>query len=279
MVGYKQEKILRLIIDQHLTQAEICRRLKMTKPRVSLIVKQLKNKSLISYGRFPQETKGGGGHPGRVFASLSKQQNKHLIRLHGQVFSLKILNGSQVYDSTMKLNRVLEFESHKIQLFPKKLIVHSWPGLEFLGISSQEAHDRSLPYWKALFDRLEKRLNILIFKPGSTYIKEIKAGHYAEENNGLAQDLRNRRQALHLKGGDGLGWLITDMSKGMPELETIHPLFSKADMAAIKPLFDDLRLNCPGMSFSLFKAGLVEALRPQPAPDSEKLKGKDTYFG
>ena len=280
-MGQRQDQIRKLIIEDHLSQAEICRRLKMAQPRVSLIMKQLKQKGLISPGRFPQKTPGGVVTPGPVFPTSRSQH--HLIRLHGQVFSLKILNGSRIYDSTMKLNQIFDFEGHKVQLFPKKAVIHSWPGLEFVADTPAAAHERSRGYWLALFQRLEKRLNVLIFKPGHTRVKEIKAGHYAEENNGLAQDMKDRKQALHFKGGDGLEWLITDFSKGIPELETVHPLFSQADMTNIKPFFDDLRANCPGMTFSLFKAGLKEALGlGQPSTDqpaAEKLKSKDTYFG
>jgi hypothetical protein len=53
-----------------------------------------------------------------------------------------------------------------------------------------------------------------------------------------------------------------------------------ADMAAIKPFFDDLRVSCPGMTFSMFKAALIEILKPQQHYDAtEKLNNKDNYFG
>lgn len=304
MLGVRQSQILRLICVDHLTQIEICQRLKMKPPRVCLIIKQLKEKGLISYGRNPHKIVGGGGHPRPLTCNLNRTtllENAHLIRLHGQVFELKILNGSRIYDSTMKLNQVLDFESHKIQLMRDKLIVHGWPGLEFIGKSGQEAHERSRPYWLALFQRLEKRLNVLIFKAGHTQIREVKTGHYAEMNNGLAADLKRRREALHFKGGDGVEWLLSDMSKGVPELEAVHPVFSQRDIDTLKPMFDDIRTKNPGITFTAFSSAVHDRImrgetRIKEIEDyimkttglsnsennvfkTQKLKDKDTYFG
>jgi hypothetical protein len=240
---------------------------------------KLREKGLISGGVFHRKRK--GGVPTLENPSTGTQR-QHLIRLHGQEFSLKVLNASPKFRDLSKLG-VIDFEGHKVQLFPSLVIVHSFSGLEFVAESSQAAYTRSVPYWLALFERLEKALNVLIFKEGTTQIKQLKA-HYAEENNELAQDLKAGSQRLRLIGKDSQTWLITDLSKGTPELETIHPQLSLNDMAAIKPFFDDLRQFCPGMTFSAFKEGFKEALglsQPlYPGPQAEASPmAKPDYIG
>lgn len=279
MGGDIQNQVYKMLISEGVIQSRIAQRLNISRQRVSVIVKKLIEKGYISGGILHRKQKGGVVTPVLSRTGTQGQQN-HLMRLHGQVFSLKILNGSPKF-TEMSKSPILEFEGHKVQLFPKKLIVHSFPGLEFMGLTAMEAYQHSVPYWRALFERLEKALNILIFKAGSEHIKQIKH-HVAQENNEIAVYARRIHDRIAFKGPDGIGWLLSDFSKTI-ELECVHPAYAVRDMEAIQPFMDDLRTKCPGMTFTGFRDLIIEVLRPpQPAADlqpAETLKGKDIYFG
>ena len=278
-----EKKVYDLLISEGLNQKTIGQRLGISKQRVSYLVGRLTKKGLISGGILHRKQKGGVVTPETPSTGTQGQhfQKKHLIRLHGQVFTARILNSSPKYEGLKRKPTIL-FEGHKVQLLSGLVVIHSWPGLQFIGQTPEEAHDRSKSYWLPLFYRLEKYLNVLIFKAGSTQIREIKAGHYAEPDNGLALNLKERREAFHLVGGDGIEWLLADFSHGKVEIETLHPTLAMRDMMVLQPFFDDLRVNCPGMTFSLFKEGLKGVLglsQPEPMPEPQESNLKPDYIG
>jgi predicted transcriptional regulator len=293
-MGVKQQEILRLISEEHLTQKEICSRLKMSKPRVSLIVKQLKQKGLISEGRFPQKMEGGGTPQTFTYVPNKGQQ---IIRLHGQILEVKILNSSQKYEGILKGRDMLEFEGHQIQLFPEKVVIHSYEGLEFTAPTAKQARAAAKPYWMALIGRLEKSLGVLALKPRNTRILYDRE-HYGYVNNELAKEAIARHEKLNFEAPeDGKIYLTADLSPGTPELETLHPKTALPDMEAFQPLFDDVRAHNRGITFTAFSQVIHDRIvrgenrikeiedylialgGASSAHDSEKLKARDTYFG
>lgn len=278
MAADKKELIYHLILEEGLSQRKAAQRLGICQSRVFQYVQKLRIEGRISGGILPRKREGGVLTPPGASTGTQGQHflKTHPARLHGQVFSARVLEATPRYFSYMKLNGgVLDFEGHKAQLFPGKLVIHAWPGLEFVGDDQDKAHKRSESYWLALLERLEIFLNIIIFKAGSTQIREEKA-HYAEKGNEWAASLRDEGQRWAFKGGSGITWLITDFSNGANELEFTDPTLSRNDMAAVKPMLDDLRVNCPGMTFSRV-LGLFEGfLAP---PGTEKDIRKQDYIG
>lgn len=249
MIGVKQEEILRLILDEHLTQKEICYRLNMTFPRVSLIVKQLKEKGLLSQGRFPSKMAGGGGVNVHI---LDTTQGQRPIRLHGQIIEARILNSSQRYGARLRSADLIEFEGHNIQLFPDKVVIHSQEGLEFCAPTAPQARRLSRPYWLELLGRLEKFLGVLILKGQNTRLSFARE-HYGYVGNELAKDAKDRHEKLNFRAPeDGKIYLTADLSPGEPELETQHPRTALPDMGAFQPMFDDVRANNRGITFTAF---------------------------
>jgi hypothetical protein len=258
-------------------------------------VKQLKQKGLISEGRFPQKMQGGGGPQTSAYVPKTGQ---HPMRLHGQILEVKILNSSPQYARTRKARDVLDFEGHKIQLLPDKLIIHSQEGLEFTAQTAKKAREAAIPYWQAVIGRLEKSLGVLMLKPRNTKII-YKREHYGYVGNELATDAVKRRAKLNFRAPeDGKIYLTADLSPGEPELETIHPKTALPDMEAFQPMFDDVRANNPGITFTSFSRVIHDRIirgekrikeiedfimaayqPPTDQPAAEKLKSKDTYFG
>lgn len=129
---------------------------------------------------------------------------------------------------------------------------------------------------------------------GSLQVSLVRS-EYAEVGNELAKDYMREKKALLLEGSDGKAWLKIDHSKGLPELETVHPNSAQVDMdEAVRPFFEDLRRD--PCTLSDLKAEikhiaigmqtliehdrlLVNLLTPRPEPEQSEVFVRPDYLG
>ena len=86
-----------------------------------------------------------------------------------------------------------------------------------------------------------------VLRPGGLLsLSVVKGGEFAELGNELAGRLRREGGVLKVRGFDGKVWLVYDNSRGVPELETVHPSLAQVDMDdKLGPFFEFVRVN-PG---------------------------------
>lgn len=87
-----------------------------------------------------------------------------------------------------------------------------------------------------------ERYGFEVFKDKKCNIKLVNH-HFAEVENGVA--VINKGKKIKIFGTDGKVWLVIDKSTGKPELETVHPVMATDDAKLMDKYYNDLRNNDP----------------------------------
>lgn len=137
------------------------------------------------------------------------------------------------------------FKGFLWDFFPSAVNIYPEASLGVLGRSALECdkvmRSRLLEAVKGL-ESLGFKLHLL----GSLNLSVVKGGEFAEVGNELARKLKRDGDGLRVKGEDGKVWLLFDQSKGLSELETVHPERAQVDMDdKLAPFFEFIRVN-PG---------------------------------
>lgn len=228
----RQQIVLRMLKEDFLIQAEIARRLKISRPAVCKIIKRLRNKGLLD--NYSNPTKKG------VLPSDPLKAYQQ-IRLHNQRLSIRILINSKFYMRLLKQNNTLNMDNNTIKLYRKCLVIYS--NNSFFGKDAEEADAKSLKYWFKIIHRLQNQFKITLLKDRYTNIK-VTNSHYANIENDLAIQANKRKQYIRIKADDNKTWLLTDNSFNLNELETVHPETAYHDMQqTILPFMKTLHKN------------------------------------
>jgi DNA-binding CsgD family transcriptional regulator len=237
----KQEQgILTLISKEGLTPAQISRRQKCSRQYVYKVINTLIEKGFLDRKHGVLVDKGSTPLPS------VNQIGVHKVRLHGEMWSVRILHDSEHYRQTRVRASSIWLEGNRLVLYRDRLMLYSYQSFE--GNDPDECDALANPYWHRFFLRIEQRYGVLILKNRSENIKRVKA-HYAEMHNELAEDLRKKKEKLRIYSSrDGKEWALFDDSFGLDEAETTHSETPKdartasEDMAGvIQPVFNDYR--------------------------------------
>lgn len=236
-----EEQVLDMISIEYLTPYQIAQRRKTTYQAVYKIIKRLNEK-----GAFNLRLKKRLSTTKKPFYYTGR----NMIRLHGQEFNIKLISKSKKY--IKKNNKIIYVDNNTIRIYKDSIEVLS--NNSFLDHTCQEAHKKSMEYFKRIFMRLENDLGIVIMKDRHQNITQVK-GSYAEINNELATLCIQKKQKIQVRAEDGRIFLLIDDSFNLNEMETVHPDTAKEDMEnKIRPLFVDLRSHDEEITFSkLFK--------------------------
>jgi len=157
-----------------------------------------------------------------------KEPPSHPKRLHGQMFSVKILYYGPYYRKVRDRGNIELFGDFKVHLHKASITLYCLR--DFVAGTAIEAHKDSLEWLVKTLSFLERRWHIMLLKDGYQNIKECRA-HYAEMQNELGRHASEHHDRLNLKAKeDNKVWLSTDRSFSFDELETLHPHTARHDM-------------------------------------------------
>ena len=178
--------------------------------------------------------------------SRGAETSKVTWRLHCNEFSFKILEKPKEWDKKkpkilIKLNRqvrevslnnntyaLLDFlpicvkiTNHEVRFYLN----------EIYGSTPEEVERESIKQMMDILPtitRYLKKIGIVIKKP-SFGVDATNTQHYARENDEIAVAAANNGDSIGVKDKMGEPRVISDASKGVPELEFVHPSYSRDD--------------------------------------------------
>jgi len=227
-------KVYSLIVFDFQTPKQISQRLKIKIGTVYNYITELRKQGKINKDYVSQKPQGCTPK-----SSLLEEQ-KNLIRLHAENYSIKVITKSIFYEQQLQKCNAILLDGHNVRLYPKSIIIFS--GISFYGTSTADCDRQSTEYWRRFLLKLEKKLHVILIKPYVLNVKRTRA-HYAETHNELAEELNKKKEKLYLKGDDGKLWLVVDNSYHLNELECVHPTRSAEDMNLVRNHFQDMRQN------------------------------------
>lgn len=228
-----EKEILDLLTIDFLTIQQIATRRKTSDKAVYKILKKLKQKGAYNIGLQKVEKSRGTIQP--------STKNFNQIRLHGQEFNIKIIWKDYRYKKTLEKCNLIEVDGNTIRLFKGSIEVYS--GQHFYADDEDKATFDSIVYFQKIFRRLEHDLNVILIKPRSQNIRQVK-GEYAEINNEIAKDYNTKKEKLRIYANDdGKLCFLIDNSFNLHEFEAVHPKTSKQDITKVKEVFNDYRDN------------------------------------
>lgn len=227
-----EKDILHLLVDEFLTVKQITSRRKCSHQNVYKIMRSLRKKGAL----------GEGLHMvAQIQGTMQPKASK--VRLHGQEFNIKILWQDEKYQQIFGRSNIIFLDGNTIRLYRNSLEVYS--GQSFFADDERQADRLSIAYWKAFLTRLEHDLKIILVKPRSANVREVKH-EYARTNSEVSEHaIDNHEQIRVFAEEDGKLAFITDDSFGFKEDETVHPETAKPDRRAIDKQVNDWRLRNP----------------------------------
>lgn len=220
------------------------------------------------------------------------------FRLHGADFNIRIIYQDERYEKIRKdRNKIITWVGgHKIVLFKNTIEVYG--KCSFEAECLQKAFYDSLKYWDVLFCKLEAEFKVMLVKPRSNNISCVML-HYAEVNNGVAEEVHREENKLKIYGSDdGKLWCICDFSNKNNEFETVHGERGKQDMEVCQRYLNDWRDNEPPTNSEIMRilrdiveanketaaglsavVALIKPLRTQDKEEGVDLDEKPRYIG
>lgn len=132
------------------------------------------------------------------------------------------------------------FEGFTFDLFERSIVCFAPKDKSWYAESAEDSRQYALFDVTVLIGKLE-RLMGFNFKRKGAYKLRLSKQHYGDVDNDLAK--QRAREGSLLRVSDRSGeWLLIDVSHGVPELETVHPVSASSDMdGVIKPFFNQLK--------------------------------------
>lgn len=271
-----EAKVYSLLVDEFLSPAQISRRLKISKSRVSFLVSSLRKKGFVNavnYTPVNYRCTGQG-----VVNDSRSQSPLHPVRLHGQQFRVSFISTSEAYHRVRARADSKLLMGNRVALYRDSCSVFSYES--FLGVDADDCDRQAGEYWLRFFTRLESDLGVVVLKDRANNVREVKH-HYAETHNELAGDLRRRRSLCRVFGTkDGKEWLLFDDSKGLDEAECTHsenarePRDARDDISLLQNHFNDIRDNASLLLPSQLQSLLQDQARL--AADSARMLHETT---
>ena len=213
----KQEQVFNMLINEGLTQAQISRRLKKSRPMIFKYVKVLIKKGYLKRPEKRGKFKGGVVTPKRV----AKQVNKWTY--HALEFEINPYYFTDRYYTTLKERggKSVFLGAWRYSMYYKKIILWLSSGNDY------KHKDRiSAIMWanKELVKVLEfigKAEGFHLFKPGYHGVKLLK--HHLAFRNAPEHDIvTEKNMFVQFRGNDGKVFLQYDRSNGFKDREYVH---------------------------------------------------------
>ena len=243
-----EREVLLLYFRENITDTkEIAKRRKVTPRSVQATINRIKKKGLWMKNN-TMFAKGGG-----TWLSLVRDTTQKRYFLHGEIFKISILDYTDFFEKTMKIKKCIIDDvrlrgtehQNKVIISKKSIEIHG--KIEFEGKDYDECEQQSMDYWSKFISSLEQKYKIILLKEGYTNIVYTHRGHYGDTENDIAEDFKENKKRLQVRGKDGKVWLHTDNSnKDKPHFEFVHPETSKSDADLLKETFDDIEKNFGG---------------------------------
>lgn len=233
----QQKEILYYLTKEFLTVKKIALLRKTTTRAVYKTIDKLKKKGFIS------------GTQLRGFTILTPtpkltpppKSKRHLIRLHGVSFRIKILESSDFYKRSLNQKNIYTIQENTIRAFKDSLILHI--NKDFTYSDEIKATAECFNYLNRFLIKLENELGVILIRSRYTEIK-LLSNHYAEIDNELAEEHNKKKIGLDVYAlEDGKLWFHIDNSFNLNEAETLHTKTAEEDMTKVKTFFNDVRSN------------------------------------
>lgn len=234
-IGSTQSKVLNLL-KQGYKQVDIAKTLKISKPRVSLIVKQLKKKQLF----FKEQIRGG------VLTKVNAlQPSSNIWRYHALQLEVRPYYFTNKYYQLLKDRGgyTTKVDQWRYILYYKKIIVWLEAGEDFVSVQpSQSLAKAGVSFTNAL-KKIAHDCGFRFDKDRRHSVKLLKH-HLAYTNCPEWQVITEQKVYVQFKLDDGVVFLQYDRSKGLGEREYIHSRQAVDHADIIEPYIKDF-LNHP----------------------------------
>jgi len=162
-----------------------------------------------------------------------------VFRGHNFQFDVGILRSSVFYESTRLRCNTLIKGLETVKLYKHKICIFS--NQSFFGESGSVCSMDATQAFLVLVQNLEFALKVDLLKDRKQNMRMVR-GHIAEVGSEVASFYKKERKKLRVRGKDGVVWCLTDASKGLLELETVHPEDHVSDMDdTLTPFLNDLK--------------------------------------
>lgn len=231
----EQKEVLYYLTKEFLTVKKIALLRKTTTRAVYKTIAKLKKKGVVS----GTQLKGFTILQSTPNLTPPPKSKKHLIRLHGVSFRIKILERSEFYERSLEQKNIYTIANNTIRAFKDSLILYI--NQDFTYADEVKATSECFNYLNRFLIKLENELGIILIRPRYTSIK-LLSNHYAEINNELATEHNKKKIGLDIYAlEDGKLWFHIDNSFNLNEAETLHGKTAMQDMTKVKTMFNDVR--------------------------------------
>ena len=167
---------------------------------------------------------------------LQSDNINKIYRLHGQNFTIKILNSSQRYTNLIKNRNKDEIDNNTLMLESDNITIYL--NKDFWGEEPNESVKLSLLYVERLIVRIENAYNITLQTKTRCDIKYFR-GHIAKTGDPYARKINLEDDKLKIYDDMGVLRLLVDKSFNYDELEAVSMKHNK-DMNRINDKWLDL---------------------------------------
>lgn len=224
----KQRSLIDLLEREKLSLRTASHRLNIDYSAVKKMFARIEKKREAGRGSFSNEN-------GTVEGSIG---GCHFCRLHSVQFHITLSYAGERYHRRRVKSSSFKFEALTVVLYPKYLEVYI--NRDFVAETPDLCRAAMFAWLWEVSERLERALDVVYMKDKGANVKLVNS-HVAELNNGVAYDVKEKKEALRLKGGDGKPWLEVDRSLSGFELEAVHPNAAHEDMVKLKPHLEEWR--------------------------------------
>ncbi len=228
-----QKQVYYFLTKDYLTIKEIAQRRKTSLKAVYNIVNKLISLNIINKNYNKLESI-------QNLWGQSQHINKNSLRLHGQRFTIEILDITNKYLNDLKNKNRTSIDNNTIFMYEKELVIYS--NKDFWGYSVDNCFEQSSLYWNNYLRTLENDLNIILIKPRKCNIKDFGC-HIARINDPLAKEINFNKDQLKVYAPDGKLRLIVDNSFNLDELEAVHKDTSPKDMKKVEQMYKEILEN------------------------------------
>jgi hypothetical protein len=158
----------------------------------------------------------------------------------------QLKGGVELTETTIDDIRVRITSRHVIMIPP-----------ELYGDDPMQVKNKAWLLCESIIPKVEAWFNVKVAdKPNKVYMTFSKQ-HFAFMDNAIAKYVKDPSRKWNITiydQQDGKARIVVDMSKGFPELETIHPIHAEEDAERIKTMLEDYTLRSietPGEQRSL----------------------------
>lgn len=263
-----------------------------SKTKINYYVQRLKREGII--------LKKGYGVWEVIGVPKQVQMRYRYIRGHGLGFTIKLPNNlsnwhnreeylvkNKITYHKLKYGVRIKLKDQKIWLMNRKIVIYL--NKSFYAETPEDSQKYAIYDLGQLCISLGNLLNIDLSKPTFKIFRQ----HYAWIKNALAEQCNRNNEKVYCYYNQE-GWLVIDNSKGLNELETIHPKTAVTDHSGvIIPIFNDYKdlkertgeILLPSQTLEMInelskaieqQQELINSLIYKP---EEKLKPRDSYFG